>query len=112
MPETRTGRRDYLGQLRKRLEKGGDEFMKGWKAQARRPDRLGDATYRGLELVHDGLGVAARSLSRLERATQLPHRTARPPAPNATLAAGPPANAVPAPHGRRPERHEPEPTAS
>src|SRR5215470_7521087 len=77
MAETKTWRRGYLAQLTTRLEEGADEFLKIWKTQAKRPDRVGDATYRGLELVHRGLRVAVRSLSRIERATQLPHRTAK-----------------------------------
>jgi len=112
MPETRTVRRSYLGQLGNRLETGVDEFMKGWKAQAKRPDRLGDVTYRGLELVHDSLGVAVRSLTRLERATQLPHRTAKPAEPAVTAAAAPPSHAGARSHGKRPQRHESEASAS
>ena len=38
-------------------------------------DRVGEVTHRTWELVHGGVGVAARSLSRLERATQPPART-------------------------------------
>jgi len=45
------------------------------RSQARRPDRVGEVTHRTWELVHGGVGVAARSLSRLERATQPPART-------------------------------------
>lgn len=45
------------------------------RARARRRDLFGEATYRALSLVHDGAGVAARSLGRLEEATQPPTRT-------------------------------------
>ncbi len=110
MTETKTRRRGYLRQLASRLEQGGDQLMKTWKTQAKRPDRVGDVTYRGLELVHGGLGLAARSLSRLERATQQPHRTAKPEPP---VPKAPPkrrAHPVAVHHGKRPER--PEPTRS
>jgi len=113
MAETKTWRRGYLAQLTTRLEEGADEFLKIWKTQAKRPDRVGDVTYRGLELVHRGLRVAVRSLSRIERATQLPHRTAKPqpaPAPKAPFKGR--AHLVPMHHGKRLERPEPEPTRS
>ncbi len=112
MAETKTGRRGYFRQLGRRLEEGADELMKNWKAQARRPDQVGDITYRGLELVHGGLGAAARSLTRLERATQLPHRTVKPVPPAVEAHAGRPAHQAPVRHGRRPERHEPDPSTS
>ncbi len=47
------------------------------KAQARRRDLVGEATYRTLDLVHQGLGTAVRSLSRLQAASQPPVRPAR-----------------------------------
>lgn len=47
------------------------------KAQARRRDLVGEATYRTLDLMHQGLGTAVRSLSRLQAASQPPVRPAR-----------------------------------
>ncbi len=44
------------------------------KSRARRRDLVGVATYRALELVHEGAGTAARALTRLEEATQPPAR--------------------------------------
>ena len=77
MAETRTRRRRYFRMLEKRLEEAGGEMMKAWRAQARRHDRVGDLSYRGLEILHGGAKLAARSLSRIEEATQPPHRAAR-----------------------------------
>ncbi|MDQ6899002.1 MAG: hypothetical protein M3072_05760 [Candidatus Dormibacteraeota bacterium] len=45
------------------------------KSQARRRDLVGEAAYRALELLHNGLGGALRSLSRLQAASQPPART-------------------------------------
>ncbi len=112
MAETKTGRRGYFRQLGRRLEEGADELMKNWKAQARRPDQVGDITYRGLELVHDGLGAAARSLTRLERATQLPHRAAKAEPPAVEAHTERPAHSAPVQHGRRPARREPDSSTS
>jgi len=78
MAETKTRRRRYYRTLEKRLEEAGGEVMKAWRTQARRHDRIGDLTYRGLEMLHGGVKFATRSLGRLEEATQPPHRTARP----------------------------------
>jgi hypothetical protein len=44
------------------------------RKRAKQQDRLGNATYRALELAHTGLGSAARALSRLEEAVQPPTR--------------------------------------
>lgn len=44
------------------------------RRQARRPDLLGLAAHRYLEVVHGSLEVAVRSLTRLERASQPPAR--------------------------------------
>jgi hypothetical protein len=77
MAETKTRRRGNFRTLEKRLEDAGGEVMKAWRVQARRHDRVGDLTYHGLEMLHGGVKFAARSLSRLEEATQPPHRTAR-----------------------------------
>jgi len=123
MAERKTVRRDYVRKLAERLEEGAGRFMKDWKTQARRSDAVGDASYRGLELVHGGLGLAARSLTRLEKATQPPHR---PPKPEPQVpehhAARPHAQAVEAaprratPRARRAAArrapHEAQPTAS
>ena len=113
MIETKTGRKGYLRQLARRFEEGAGEFMKTWKAQAKRPDRVGDVTYGGLELVHGGLRLTVRSLSRLERATQLPHRAAKPepPAP-AKAAVKQPVDPAAVHRGKRPERPQPVPTRS
>lgn len=82
MAETKSRRRGYFRKLGKRLEDAGDEVMGIWRTQAKRHDRVGDASYRGLEMVHSGLELATRALGRLERATVPPHRPAphRPPA--------------------------------
>jgi hypothetical protein len=77
MAETKTLHAGYLGTLAKRLEEAGGEVMKAWRRRARRRDRVGDVGYRGLEVVHGGLELTIRSLNRLERATQPPHRAAR-----------------------------------
>jgi hypothetical protein len=45
------------------------------KERARRGDRVGQATYRTLELVSTGLGATAKALSQLGDATQPPTRT-------------------------------------
>ena len=122
MAETRTRRGDYATRFQTRLSDGAEQFVKAWKTQAKRPDTVGEFSYRGLELVHSGLGVAVRSLTRMEKATQLPNR---PEKAEHHLAEAParrprhePAHAEPAHHaapahaGTRRERHEPEPTTS
>ena len=58
MAETRTRRRRYFRMLEKRLEEAGGEMMKAWRAQARRHDRVGDLSYRGLEILHGGAEAA------------------------------------------------------
>jgi len=55
-------------------KRAGEGAVRVLRSQARRPDRMGEVTHRTWELVHDGVGVAARSLTRLERATQPPAR--------------------------------------
>jgi hypothetical protein len=99
MAESKTASRDYLQRLADQLEEGAGRFMKRWKTRARRPDALGDASYRGLQLVHGGLGVAVRSLTRMEKATQPPHRAPKPEPP------------VPQQDGPRPHAHAAEPPA-
>jgi hypothetical protein len=42
--------------------------------RARRHDSVGDATYRALELLSDGLGAASRALGQLGEATRPPAR--------------------------------------
>ena len=57
-----------------RLERAAKSGLRLVKDRARRRDRVGEATYRGLELVSDGFGVAARALRQLGEATQPPPR--------------------------------------
>ena len=44
------------------------------KDRARQHDAVGEATYRALELVSDGLGVAGKTLRQLGEATRPPAR--------------------------------------
>ena len=44
------------------------------KDRARQRDTVGEATYRALELVSDGLGVAGKTLRQLGEATRPPAR--------------------------------------
>ena len=44
------------------------------KDRARQRDTVGEATYRALELVSDGLGVASKALRQLGDATKPPAR--------------------------------------
>ena len=76
MAKAKVERRGYVRRLSMRVQEGVDETMKAWRTQARRPDRIGELSHRGLELLHGGLGFAARSLSRMERSTAPPHRPA------------------------------------
>jgi hypothetical protein len=106
MTERKIRRNGYVDALAKRLEEVGDEFMQVWRRRARRRDRVGDVSYRGMEVVHGGLELTIRSLNRLERATQPPHRAARhEPLPPETEAPStrPHRPATPAAHRRRPE---------
>ena len=48
--------------------------LKYVKDRARRDDPVGEVTYRTLELVSDGLGVASRALRQLGDATKPPTR--------------------------------------
>jgi hypothetical protein len=61
------------------------------KRRARQHDAVGQATYRALEVVSDGLSTAAKALRQLGQATEPPARTpstrtapASKPATNAT----------------------------
>jgi len=54
------------------------------KARARKRDTVGEATYRALELVSDGLGTAGKALRQLGEATRPPARGSN------TLASGTP----------------------
>ena len=54
-----------------RIASGGLDRVKGRAGQA---DTVGQATYRALELVHGGLGGAARGLGRLQEAMKPPTR--------------------------------------
>jgi hypothetical protein len=67
-------------QLPTQVKEAGEGAVRALRSQARRPDRVGEVTHRTWELVNVGVGVAARSLSRLERATQPPARTMNTPA--------------------------------
>ena len=48
--------------------------LKYVKDRARRDDPVGEVTYRALELVSDGLGVASKALRQLGDATKPPAR--------------------------------------
>jgi hypothetical protein len=113
MAERKTRRKGTIRALGRRLEVAGGEVMKAWRTQAERPDRVGDLSYQGLELAHVGAKLAARSLSRLEEATQPPRRTARrePNEPAHPARHAPPA-APPARHRPAPRPQEPEARAS
>ena len=63
-----------LRELPTRAKEVADGVVQALRDQARRPDRVGEVTHRTWELVHGGVGVAARSLSRLEHAIQPPAR--------------------------------------
>jgi hypothetical protein len=65
---------DDVKEVPTRVKEAAEGALRALKDQARRPDRVGEVTHRTWALVHDGVGVAARSLSRLERATQPPAR--------------------------------------
>lgn len=112
MTQTKTERRGFLARLARQLEDGTDQFMKGWKRQARRTDAVGDASHRSLELVHGGLEFAVRSLTRMERATQPPQRPAKPTPHVPEHHVAPEHHVPPAAHGGPRKRREPEPTAS
>lgn len=81
-----TGRRlrrqaaNAVQQGAKTLEKTMTSGLRQVRTRARRHDLVGEAAFRALSLVHDGAGAAAKSLVRLEEATQPPARTARRPA--------------------------------
>jgi hypothetical protein len=47
------------------------------KDRARERDTIGEATYRALELVSEGLGVAGKTLRQLGEATRPPARTTK-----------------------------------
>jgi len=74
---------DIREQLPTQVKEAGEGALRALRSQARRPDRVGEVTHRTWELVNVGVGVAARSLSRLERATQPPARTMNTPAKRA-----------------------------
>jgi hypothetical protein len=116
MPERKTRPTGYIRAIEKRLGEAGDEVMKAWRAQAKRHDPVGDVSYRGLELLHGGAKLAARSMSRLEEATEPPHRTGRPephlPAHEPAHPAGHAPAATPAARHRPAPPHKPEVSAS
>ncbi len=70
----RAGRvgRDASGRAWQTLDRG---VRTAW-ARTQERDLLGEAAFRTLTLVHGGLGLAVRSLSRLEQATAPPARGA------------------------------------
>lgn len=78
MPETKKTGKGPVRELLVQLERPADEAIKTWKAGARRRDAVGELSYRSLELVHRGLGMTARQLARLEKATAPPVRPAKP----------------------------------
>ena len=88
MAERKTRHRGYLRTLAERLQEAGGRVMEAWRARARRRDPVGDISYRGLEVVHGGLELTVRSLSRLEHAVQPPHRAAKT-VPHAPAASAP-----------------------
>jgi hypothetical protein len=59
---------------RKRAERLARQGLHAVKRRARRRDLLGEATYRTLSAVHDGLGTAADGLERLAKASEPPAR--------------------------------------
>jgi hypothetical protein len=63
-----------LRELPTRAKEVADGAVQALRDQARRSDRVGEVTHRTWELVHGGVGVAARSLTRLEHAIQPPAR--------------------------------------
>jgi hypothetical protein len=67
----RTARQVLDGTIPERVARTGLRVV---KTRARRRDLVGVATYRTLELVHEGVGTAARALTKLEEATQPPAR--------------------------------------
>ena len=69
----RTAREVLDGTIPERVATRGLRIV---KTRARQHDTVGDATYRVLELVHDGLGTAARTFDRMHEATQPPARPA------------------------------------
>jgi hypothetical protein len=66
-----------LREVPTQVKSAADGAIRAWRTQAKRSDRVGDVSYRSLELVHGGLGAAVRSLGRLEKATQPPTRATR-----------------------------------
>jgi hypothetical protein len=94
------------------VEEAQDEFMKAWREQARRPDRLGEYSHRWLELVHAGVRFTARELTRLERATEPPHRPVAPPPAVPVAAKKTTRPAAARRRTRAPARHEAAPKAS
>ena len=62
--------RDVLDSTQRAAKSG----LKAVKARARRRDRVGEATYRALELVSDGLEASSKALGQLSEAVQPPSR--------------------------------------
>jgi len=110
MAERKTWRDGVLGTLAKRMEEAGGEVMDAWRKRARRRDRVGDVSYHGLQVVHGGLELTVRSLGRLERATQPPHRAARHEPHQPAVEA--PAERARRPAAPPPRKRRPEPTGS
>lgn len=79
MPDSRSRIRvDDLKQAAGQVKGAADGLMRNWRSQAKRSDRVGDVSYRTLELVHRGADLAAKGLSQLEKATQPPARSTKP----------------------------------
>lgn len=77
----RTAREVLDGTIPQRVASRGLHLV---KERAQRHDRVGDATYRALELVHGGLGSATEALGKLREAAQPPAREgSRPVGPGA-----------------------------
>jgi hypothetical protein len=71
---TRTARQVLGGTIPERVAKNGLRMV---KARAKRRDRVGEATYRALELISGGLDAAASALRQLGEATEPPARGPR-----------------------------------
>jgi hypothetical protein len=74
MPKIEETTAELGRRIARETERVAKDGLQRAKARARRQDRVGNATYRALELAHTGLGSAARALGRLEEAIQPPAR--------------------------------------
>lgn len=79
MPDSRSRiNLEDVKQLSGQVRGAADGLMRNWRTQAKRSDRVGDVSYRTLELFHSGLDLAAKGLTQLEKATQPPPRSTKP----------------------------------